>query len=203
MSPATAKGWESLFWTVFARCPHPMALVDDQRRILEANQPALELLGYTRGCLIGCSVADFVPPDQQAQAETDWDTLLRVGEHAGTRTLVRHDDSHAIIEYAARVVPFPDRQLALVIAAPQAPPAEAEPPPPEDDALTAREREVVRLIALGEDTSEIARELFISPQTVKTHIRNAMQKLGARSRAQLVALSLVRREVTVSIPQAG
>ena len=56
--------------------------------------------------------------------------------------------------------------------------------------LTKREREVVRLIALGRATGEIAMVLNISSETVRTHVRNAMTKLGAHTRAQLVALVL-------------
>ncbi len=58
--------------------------------------------------------------------------------------------------------------------------------------LTHREREVVTLIALGHETAEIGRELHISPETVRTHVRNAMSKLGARTRAQLVAVFICR-----------
>jgi DNA-binding CsgD family transcriptional regulator len=51
--------------------------------------------------------------------------------------------------------------------------------------LPGREREIVQRVALGETSAEIAAELGISEQTVKTHVRNAMSKLGARSRAHL------------------
>ena len=57
-------------------------------------------------------------------------------------------------------------------------------------ALTPREREVVALVAMGRRRREIADELFISDSTVKTHLRNAMHKLDARSQAQLVAVAL-------------
>jgi DNA-binding CsgD family transcriptional regulator len=56
--------------------------------------------------------------------------------------------------------------------------------------LTDRERDVVALIALGRTTGEISTELYISPATVRTHVRNAMTKTRSRSRAQLVALTL-------------
>ena len=49
--------------------------------------------------------------------------------------------------------------------------------------LTPREREIVQLVALGGTGPEIADELGIAPETVRTHVRNAMDKLGARSRA--------------------
>jgi DNA-binding NarL/FixJ family response regulator len=56
-------------------------------------------------------------------------------------------------------------------------------------ALTDREREVLVLVAEGLSNDEIAQRLFLSPQTVKTHINRAMTKLGAHDRAQLVVVA--------------
>jgi DNA-binding NarL/FixJ family response regulator len=56
-------------------------------------------------------------------------------------------------------------------------------------ALTARERQIVGLVAHGLSNSEIADALTISHATAKTHVSRAMTKLGARDRAQLVALA--------------
>ena len=61
--------------------------------------------------------------------------------------------------------------------------------------LTPREREVVSLLAIGLTGEEIAVRLFLSPETVRTHIRNAMQRIGARTRAHLVTLAAERREL--------
>ena len=55
--------------------------------------------------------------------------------------------------------------------------------------LTPREREVVVLIALGLSNEEIARKIYISPSTAKTHAARAMTKVGARDRAQLVVFA--------------
>jgi DNA-binding NarL/FixJ family response regulator len=52
--------------------------------------------------------------------------------------------------------------------------------------LTAREVEVLRLIAAGKSNPEIARQLFVSEATVKTHINHVFAKTGARDRAQAV-----------------
>jgi len=57
------------------------------------------------------------------------------------------------------------------------------------DVLTAREREVVALVALGMSNDAIATHLYMSPLTAKTHANRAMMKLGARDRAQLVVVA--------------
>jgi DNA-binding NarL/FixJ family response regulator len=64
----------------------------------------------------------------------------------------------------------------------------ARPSPAHLDELTAREREVVTLVAMGLTNSEIAERLVVSPTTAKTHVSRAMIKARARDRAKLVAL---------------
>jgi DNA-binding NarL/FixJ family response regulator len=63
------------------------------------------------------------------------------------------------------------------------------PPTPGIGDLTNREREVTGLAADGKSNDEIARELHLSVLTVRTHVQRAMNKLGARDRAQLVVLA--------------
>ncbi|MEU3511609.1 response regulator transcription factor [Streptomyces longwoodensis] len=67
-------------------------------------------------------------------------------------------------------------------------PAPAPPPPPSDppDGLTAREAEVLVLIAEGLSNHEIAHKLHVSTATVKTHINNLFAKIGIKDRAQAV-----------------
>ncbi|GAA3765047.1 hypothetical protein GCM10022225_58840 [Plantactinospora mayteni] len=59
-----------------------------------------------------------------------------------------------------------------------------------DGDLTDREREVLRLVAAGEPTRRIAGQLGISAETVETHVRSGMRKLGARTRTEAAALAL-------------
>lgn len=55
--------------------------------------------------------------------------------------------------------------------------------------LTQREQEVLALVGRGLSNDEIGAELFLSPATARTHVSNAMGKLGARDRAQLVVIA--------------
>ena len=61
--------------------------------------------------------------------------------------------------------------------------------------LTPREREILGLLAEGMSGAQIAAKLVLSPETVRTHVRNAMAKLGASTRSQAVALALQNREI--------
>lgn len=65
--------------------------------------------------------------------------------------------------------------------------------PRDPDGLTAREREVIRLVGDGLSNKQIAQRLGIAERTAKFHVRQIMSKLGADNRAQAVALATRRR----------
>jgi len=196
-------GLEGLLWFVFRRSENAMVLADEQRRFVEVNDAALQLLGRERAELIGTPVADTIRPSERERSDREWQAFMRSGEHAGTRNIVRADGSEVRIEVAARVLQVGARRLAISVtlatSALDAPPSPAAAP---RGALTNREREVVTLIALGHDTSRIADDLLVSPETVRTHVRNAMAKLGARTRAQLVAIALSTGEAAPLVASA-
>ena len=61
--------------------------------------------------------------------------------------------------------------------------------------LSPREREVLDLLANGLTGEEAAVRLSLSPETIRTHIRNAMGKLGAHTRVHAVAIAMRRGEI--------
>jgi DNA-binding NarL/FixJ family response regulator len=68
--------------------------------------------------------------------------------------------------------------------------------PSAEKALSSRESEILAMLADGLTGEEIARRLVLSPETVRTHIRNAMEKLDARTRTQAVVMALDREEIS-------
>jgi NarL family two-component system response regulator LiaR len=65
------------------------------------------------------------------------------------------------------------------------------------DDLTDREREILQLLAEGMRNDEIAQKLFISPQTVQTHVRNLLAKLGVHSKLEAVAFAVKHGSISV------
>jgi DNA-binding CsgD family transcriptional regulator len=69
--------------------------------------------------------------------------------------------------------------------------------------LTPREREILGALAEGMSGAQIAEHLVLSPETVRTHVRNAMSKLGASTRSQAVALALQHGQITADAEAAA
>jgi DNA-binding NarL/FixJ family response regulator len=101
---------------------------------------------------------------------------------AGAEEIARAID--AVRDGDAQLDPSVQRRLVDALAAGGQPARRRRDDLP--DGLTQREAEVLTLIAGGRSNAEIARELFISEATVKTHINNLFAKAGLRDRAQAV-----------------
>jgi PAS domain S-box-containing protein len=195
------EGWSGLFAAAFKRSRNAMMLTDDRRVIVDVNPALVSLLGRERGDLTGNPVWRFVA-DGPLMSHEEWEGAIRAGRFSGEAELVAADGSRVGVQWAATAENVTGRRLVLVVAMStsrwgprfrRAADAEA----PAHGGLTARQREIIHLVSLGASGPEIADELHISHDTVRTHIRNASGKLGARSRAHLVAKALARGHVPV------
>jgi PAS domain S-box-containing protein len=170
-----------------------MVLVDANRCLVDINGAWLKLLGYRRAEMIGRPLFKFVVGGPQLSA-AEWKELLATEKFTGEGRVVAADGGAVAVQYAATTEVVTGRKLVLVVTLTssrwgprfrRSTPSERRP-----QVLSAREREIVRLVALGNTGPEIADELSITHDTVRTHVRNAMEKADARSRAHLVAKAL-------------
>jgi PAS domain S-box-containing protein len=188
---ARQDGWPELFSTAFQQSRNAMVLLDARRRHVAVNGAYLKLLARDSAELIGRPMYAFVADEPLTSAE--WHAAIEAGRFAGTTRLIRADGSTVRVQWAASTAVATGRRLVLVVALSSGRARSAGgdgPPEAGSRTLTERERQVVRLVALGHSGREIAEELHITHETVRTHVRNAMQRLGARSRAHLVAKAM-------------
>ena len=122
----------------------------------------------------------FLPRDTDPGELADGIRSVATGEAALSASVVRR----VIAELASQ----PDPRL---------------PAPEQLDELTAREREVMGLVASGLSNDQIAEHLVVSPATAKTHVSRTLTKLHARDRAQLVTLAYETGLVLPGQPRAA
>ena len=171
-----------------------MVTVANDRRVLDANLASRLLLHLTIDELKRRRVDDLIDPRDAVRLPALWERLLERGELLGVHELsVGIGNGMRIVVVAvANVLPGEH----LLVLAPAAWPedeltaAEAPTPSPTTRVLSGREQEVLELVAEGSSLREIGEQLAISEATVRTHLRNANTKLGARNRAHAVGLAL-------------
>lgn len=156
---------------------------------IEALRPAIALVDLRMPKVSGIEIARRAGADTAVVLYTGYGDRAQLSEalDAGARGFVLKeapmDDLVRAITAVAGGDVYVDPVLAGAVAGALAAPA---------GELTQREREVLRLLAEGLSNEEIGKRLFISPETVRTHVRKAMEKLGAGTRTQAVALAIRR-----------
>jgi PAS domain S-box-containing protein len=184
-------GWSSLFTAAFRRSRNAMVLLDAERRLVDINGAYVRLVGHGRDDSIGRPMWHFIVDGPLVTPE-EWKEQLASGRFTGVADLRCADGSTVTVQWGASAELVGSRHLVLVVALSTSRWGRyfRRTETPDGGTLTPREREIVRLIADGSTGREIADELHLSHDTVRTHIRNAMTKTGARSRAHLVAKAL-------------
>lgn len=170
-----------------------LLVVDDDCVCVEASLGACRLLGAARADVAGRSVEELLEASSRERFAHVWRAFRAEGGHAEPFAL---EAPATVVEVAVTVTAdvLPGRHLIALDPSKGLPSADArtrhdEPIP---RGPTSREREILSLLAGGSTDAQIAALLELSPATVQTHVRNAKAKLGARTRAQAVALALRR-----------
>ncbi len=131
-----------------------------------------------------------------SDAAEDVIAVIRAGARGYVTKSISPNDLHtAIRRVADGDAVFSPRLAGFVLDAFGAAAGEIAEVDEELDRLSAREREVMRLIARGYQYKEVAKELFISIKTVETHVSSVLRKLQLSSRHELTAWAMGRRLV--------
>jgi DNA-binding NarL/FixJ family response regulator/class 3 adenylate cyclase len=156
--------------------------------LMDVRMPELDGIEATRRLL-----ADETCPSKVVMLTTfDMDEYVYEALRAGASGFLLKDVPPEQLIVGIRSVASGDALLApsvtkrVVEEFVRRPPESARPAPPELEELTERELEVLKLIARGLSNAEIAKELFVSDATVKTHVARILMKLSLRDRVQAV-----------------
>ena len=191
-------GWATLFSAAFRQSRNGMALVDGARRHVDVNGAYLNMLGYRREDLLGRPLWEFVAGGPVA-TRAEWELLLGEPRFTGEVGMLTSDGTVIGVQFGATPEVVTGRRLVLFVAVTTSRWGKHFRRDVDEEAeagkLSKREIEIVHLVALGRTGPEIADELHIAHDTVRTHVRNAMVKVGARSRAHLVAKALAEGHV--------
>src|SRR3954471_7819978 len=164
-----------------------MLVLDGDAVYRDVNDAALRAMQRTRDDVVGQPLGFTTPEERHPQLSQVWESFRRDGHIVVSWELALPDGSPLQVDVVGTAnTPEPGSYLTVYVARPRA-----------GGRLSPREREVTRLLALGFSGEQIAGQLFLSPETVRTHIRNAMQHIGAQTRAQLVAVALADGLITL------
>jgi DNA-binding CsgD family transcriptional regulator len=172
----------------------PMVIVDNDRRHLEVNAAARLLTRMPLRELRRLRIDDFTAEDDLPGLHTAWEELFERGSLSDRYLVTFKDGSTLSLFYAAIANALPGQHLIVFVPA-DWPGDELEELRPRTESespsrLSPRQVEVLRLVAVGANAPQIAHELSISEATVRTHVKNILERLGARNRAHAVALAL-------------
>jgi DNA-binding NarL/FixJ family response regulator len=170
-----------------------VATVHPQVALMDLNMPGCDGVAATRRIAADHPGTRVVVLTTYADDESIIGALQAGALGYLTKDATRAEIGRAVMAAAAgQAILDPLVQQRLLSAAVRAPGRSGSSRAPEDSDLTPREVEVLRLIAAGQSNREIARTLYVSEATVKTHVNRIFAKTGARDRAQATRFAFTR-----------
>ncbi len=174
-----------------------MVIADDQRHFVAANAAACLLLRLPEEEVLRLTVGDLTPPEARPFVRRLWEEFIREGTQDGTYELLAPDGGRITVDYSATANVVPGQHLSILMF--PASGAKDRPTLHLGAVLSAREREVLGLVAMGRSSGEIAATLIVARSTIESHVRRCLDKLGARNRAHAIALALARGEISLEL----
>jgi DNA-binding CsgD family transcriptional regulator len=195
-SPWMPDSDKEILWAFLETAPVALMAADDNRQIVRVNARWSDLTGYDADVAVGMRIDDLLAPESRPGIEMRWSDLLGTGLATARVVILRPDHVRVAVRYGAFANVLSGVHIGAYLAEPGQDtralrPARAR----RAGQLTRREQESLRLVAMGMTTTAAAEQLGISPETVRTHVRNAMNKLGARTRAQAIAVAMRDGEI--------
>jgi PAS domain S-box-containing protein len=194
--PWLTNSEDDLLWDFVDRAPVALLVADDDRHIERVNVRWTDMLGYSSSGARDMRIDDLLAPESKPGIDMRWADLLHSGVGMARIVMLCADGNRLRVRYGAFANVIPGVHVAALLAEPGQENRAARPARSRRAGqLTRREQESLRLVAMGMTTTAAAEELGISPETVRTHVRNAMNKLGARTRAQAIAVAMRDGEI--------
>src|SRR5436190_13141284 len=165
----------------------PCYILDARGRIRWLNAAATELVGDATGKLF----TSLVDPHELRLARDEFASALRgePGTPEFELDVFTVDGGETTLEISAYPIEEDHHAIGVFgVARPRKTPP-APPAPTPDSRLTDRQREILTLLADGASTDEIAKQLFLSRETVRNHIRHILQRLHVHSRIEALVVA--------------
>jgi PAS domain S-box-containing protein len=181
----------------------PASLHNVEGRFVHMNAAAERASGKSNAQLVGRPLTQLLPPEARGNVEAQFRRAVELGAPTDFETVFVDASGHL---RGVRVQHLPLRDgdaivgvliLAFDMRQPPVEPIGVGPRP----RLTTRQRQILDLIASGLSTSEMARELTLSPETVRNHLRSVFRELQAHTR--LEAIVAAQRLGLLAAPALG
>jgi len=169
----------------------PASLHDVEGRFVHINAAAERASGKSNAELLGRPMTELLPREAHANVEAQFRRAIELGVPTDFETAFIDETGHL---RGVRVQQLPLRVgdaivgvLTLAFDVRQRPMERIDLGP--EPRLTARQRQVLGLIASGLSTAEIAQELTLSTETVRNHLRNLLRELHAHTRVEAIVMA--------------
>jgi PAS domain S-box-containing protein len=186
---ATPNGFDGVDLSFIDSLVVPASVHDPEGRFVHMNAAAELACGMSDAQMLGCDLTELVPPEVRENVEAHFRRAMERGEPTDFETFFVDASGH-LRGVRAQQLPLRSGDAivgALILAFDVRRPASEPMHLGREPRLTPRQREILDLIASGLSTAEVAKELTLSPETVRNHLRGVFTELNVHTRVEAIA----------------